>query len=199
MQFPQRFSDLPEYAFPRLRALLSEVPAGGPVIEMTIGEPQHPVPDFVGPLIARYAAEFRRYPPNEGTSGLRGAIAEWLARRYGALLDPEHIHPPAQRHPGRPLQRSHRTLAGNPRWPATARAAAQSVLPGLRGRRARLRRRAPHDARNRRDRLSPGSRRARPRRSRPSQPRLCLLALQPPGRRCRCDLVGSPARTRGTP
>ena len=89
MQFPQRFSDLPEYAFPRLRALLSDVPAGGPVIEMTIGEPQHPVPDFVGPLIARHAAEFRRYPPNEGTPGLRGAIAEWLARRYGAHLDPD--------------------------------------------------------------------------------------------------------------
>lgn len=87
MQFPQRFSNLPEYAFPRLRALLSNVPASGPVIEMTIGEPQHPVPEFVGPVIARHAAEFRRYPPNEGTPGLRGAIADWLARRYGAHLD----------------------------------------------------------------------------------------------------------------
>lgn len=88
MQLPQRFSDLPEYAFPRLRALLADVTPGGPEIAMTIGEPQHPTPAFVGPLIAAHAAEFHRYPPNEGTPELREAIADWLARRYGTRPDP---------------------------------------------------------------------------------------------------------------
>lgn len=88
MQFPQRFSDLPEYAFPRLRRLLGGVTPGGPEIAMTIGEPKHPLPAFVGPLIAEHADGFSRYPPNDGMEPLRLAIAAWLARRYGVSLDP---------------------------------------------------------------------------------------------------------------
>ena len=37
--FPERFSNLPAYAFPRLRALLDHHTPGGEVIHMTIGEP----------------------------------------------------------------------------------------------------------------------------------------------------------------
>ena len=48
MQFPARFSDLPEYAFPRLRRLLEGMPPGGPELAMTIGEPKHPLPAIVG-------------------------------------------------------------------------------------------------------------------------------------------------------
>ena len=44
MQFPARFADLPEHAFPRLRTLLAGTRPGGPELAMTIGEPQHPVP-----------------------------------------------------------------------------------------------------------------------------------------------------------
>ena len=39
--FPERFSNLPAYAFPRLRALLDVHEPGGPVMHMTIGEPKH--------------------------------------------------------------------------------------------------------------------------------------------------------------
>ena len=48
MDFPERFLNLPEYAFPRLRKLLDSHAPGGDVITMTIGEPTHPQPDFVG-------------------------------------------------------------------------------------------------------------------------------------------------------
>ncbi len=89
MQFPARFADLPEYAFPRLRRLLDGVPAGGPELLMTIGEPKHPLPALVAETIAAHAAEFALYPPNDGTPGLRAAIAGWLDRRYGVALDPE--------------------------------------------------------------------------------------------------------------
>lgn len=92
MQFPTRFSDLPEYAFPRLRRLLDGIPAGGPETAMSIGEPQHPVPDFVMPVMARHAATLSKYPPNEGIPELRAAISDWLARRYGvadAYRDPD--------------------------------------------------------------------------------------------------------------
>lgn len=89
MQFPARFSDLPDYAFPRLRALLAGIPGGGPDIAMTIGEPQHGVPPFVADIIAAHAVEFGRYPPNDGTPALREAIAAWIGRRYGVTVDPE--------------------------------------------------------------------------------------------------------------
>lgn len=89
MQFPARFSDLPEYAFPRLRRLLEGVAPGGPEVLMTIGEPKHPLTVLVAETIAAHAHEFAVYPPNDGTPELRAAIAGWIARRYGVTLDPE--------------------------------------------------------------------------------------------------------------
>ncbi|MFD1340879.1 aminotransferase class I/II-fold pyridoxal phosphate-dependent enzyme [Litorisediminicola beolgyonensis] len=87
--FPERFSDLPPYAFPRLRALLDAHAPGGPVIHMTIGEPRHPMPEMVAEVLAAHAHEFAKYPPNEGTPELREAIAGWIARRYRVTVDPE--------------------------------------------------------------------------------------------------------------
>ena len=66
MDFPQRFSNLPEYAFPRLRALLDHLPAGGEAISMTIGEPKHAMPAFVGEVLAANLSGFNRYPQNDG-------------------------------------------------------------------------------------------------------------------------------------
>jgi aspartate/methionine/tyrosine aminotransferase len=83
MDLPRRFSDLPEYAFPRLRALLDGHKPGGETVAMSIGEPQHAFPGFIHEIIAQHGAEFNRYPPNEGTPGLREAISDWLAARYG--------------------------------------------------------------------------------------------------------------------
>jgi aspartate/methionine/tyrosine aminotransferase len=87
MQRPARFEDLPEYAFPRLRALLDASPPGAAPVAMSIGEPTHPYPDFVREALAGAAEGWGRYPPNEGTPGLRAAIAAWLARRYGLAPD----------------------------------------------------------------------------------------------------------------
>jgi N-succinyldiaminopimelate aminotransferase len=86
--FPERFSNLPPYAFPRLRALLDVHPAGGPTIHMTIGEPRHAFPSWVGDILAAHVAEFGKYPPNDGTPELQQAIADWIARRYGVSVDP---------------------------------------------------------------------------------------------------------------
>jgi aspartate/methionine/tyrosine aminotransferase len=91
MAFPERFSNLPEYAFPRLRALLDSHPAGGEPIAMTIGDPRHAVPDFVAPILAAHTVEFGTYPQNEGRPELLAAIAGWLRLRYGAELGPDRI------------------------------------------------------------------------------------------------------------
>ncbi len=89
MDFPERFSNLPAYAFPRLRALLDGHAPGGEEILMTIGEPRHPFPDWVGEELAKHAAGFGKYPPNPGAPELLTAISGWIARRYGVTRDAE--------------------------------------------------------------------------------------------------------------
>ncbi|GLO71990.1 aspartate aminotransferase [Phaeobacter inhibens] len=88
MNFPERFSNLPPYAFPRLRALLDHHTPGGDVVHMTIGEPKHDFPAWVTDVIVENAAGFQSYPPNEGSTELRGAISDWIKRRYDVSVDP---------------------------------------------------------------------------------------------------------------
>ncbi|UWR15125.1 aminotransferase class I/II-fold pyridoxal phosphate-dependent enzyme [Sulfitobacter sp. M368] len=89
MLYPERFSNLPAHAWPRLRALLDVHQGGGPLIQMTIGEPKHAFPAWVTDVISQNAAGFNRYPPNDGSPDLRGAITGWIDRRYGVVMDPE--------------------------------------------------------------------------------------------------------------
>lgn len=99
MQTPERFMNLPEYAFPRLRALLDPV-APGPSgsnqepVAMSIGEPKHPQPAFLAEALARHVHLYGKYPPNEGHPDLLAAISGWISRRYGVEADPaQHIFP----------------------------------------------------------------------------------------------------------
>lgn len=85
--FPERFSNLPEYAFPRLRRLLDEHPPGGDVVHMTIGEPKHDFPPWIVDIIKENAAGFGKYPVNEGKPELLEAITTWIGQRYGVVLD----------------------------------------------------------------------------------------------------------------
>jgi len=87
MDFPERFSNLPEYAFPRLRGLLDAHAAGGDVLHMTIGEPQHDFPDWVLDIITKHGKEFRKYPPNAGSPELQSSIAGWIKRRFDVIVD----------------------------------------------------------------------------------------------------------------
>jgi hypothetical protein len=85
MAFPERFSNLPDYAFPRLRKLLDAHAPGGDPIAMTIGEPRHPMPDFVGPILAANLAAFVSHHRLDPTALWRelgprsGHGAEWHA------------------------------------------------------------------------------------------------------------------------
>ncbi len=86
MNFPERFSNLPEYAFPRLRALLDHHQPGGVPVAMTIGEPRHDMPPFVGDILAQHIGGFAKYPANDGNAQLLEAIVGWVQRRYGVAL-----------------------------------------------------------------------------------------------------------------
>ncbi len=68
--------------FVRLTELIAGIEPGKPAINLSVGEPQHPIPGFVGPQIAAHLADFGRYPANKGSEPFRRAVAAWLGRRY---------------------------------------------------------------------------------------------------------------------
>src|SRR6476646_7823385 len=77
--------------FVRLTDLIADIEPGKPVINLSVGEPQHPVPSFVGPALAAHIADFGRYPANKGIEPFRRAVAAWLNNRYmlSRPIDPE--------------------------------------------------------------------------------------------------------------
>src|SRR5215469_1712334 len=77
--------------FARLAELLAPYEPAKPLITLSLGEPQHPVPDFVGPVLAKHIADFGRYPANKGTDPFRQAASTWLTSRFKLprTLDPE--------------------------------------------------------------------------------------------------------------
>jgi aspartate/methionine/tyrosine aminotransferase len=68
--------------FVRLRELLGDSEPGQPAISLAVGEPQHPVPAFIGPVVAASIGEFGRYPLNKGLDEFCQAAAGWLGRRF---------------------------------------------------------------------------------------------------------------------
>jgi N-succinyldiaminopimelate aminotransferase len=77
--------------FVRLHELLADIKPGKPAINLSVGEPQHAIPPFVGPVLQAHLNDFGRYPANKGTERFRKAAAAWLDRRYelSRPVDPE--------------------------------------------------------------------------------------------------------------
>src|SRR6201985_2767372 len=76
----------------RTTELLAPYQPAKPLIVLSLGEPQHPVPDFVGPVLAKHIADFGRYPAAKGIEPFRQTVATWLSRRFSLPrpVDPEH-------------------------------------------------------------------------------------------------------------
>jgi aspartate/methionine/tyrosine aminotransferase len=68
--------------FVRLTELIADIRPGEPPINLSVGEPQHPIPPFVGSVLAAHLNDFGRYPANTGLEEFRQAVAQWLGRRY---------------------------------------------------------------------------------------------------------------------
>lgn len=87
------------YPFQRFAQLTRDVqpPPDKSHIALSLGEPRHPVPDFVARLVASSVEGLAAYPSTRGGAALREAIADWANRRYGlrtSRLDPErHVLP----------------------------------------------------------------------------------------------------------
>src|SRR4051794_14866892 len=77
--------------FVRTTELLAPYQPGKPLITLSLGEPQHPVPGFVGRVLAKHIAEFGRYPLAKGIDPFRQVAAKWLSNRFRLprAIDPE--------------------------------------------------------------------------------------------------------------
>ena len=69
--------------FVRLAGLLDGIEPGDTIVNMSVGEPRHPMPELLAGVLAETNGDFGKYPPIKGTEALRKAIAAWLTRRYG--------------------------------------------------------------------------------------------------------------------
>ena len=65
-----------------LADLLDGIEPGAPAINLTVGEPRHPMPGFVIEALDEAKAGFANYPPIRGNAEFRTAVAHWLGRRY---------------------------------------------------------------------------------------------------------------------
>ncbi len=87
------------YPFEKLRALKHGIQSVGPEphIALSIGEPQHAMPDFIQTVICDNIDALGRYPLTNGMAELRQAIADWLQQRYtliaGTIDADAHILP----------------------------------------------------------------------------------------------------------
>src|SRR4051795_9387182 len=77
--------------FARLAELLAPYQPSKPLITLSLGEPQHPIPAFVGPVLAQHIGEFGRYPIAKGIEPFRRTAAKWLSTRFHLPrpVDPE--------------------------------------------------------------------------------------------------------------
>jgi N-succinyldiaminopimelate aminotransferase len=84
---------LQPYPFEKLARLQHglEPPAALKPITLSIGEPQHPTPAFIGRTLTTHLASLTQYPATKGLPALREGIALWLARRFH--LPPDAIDP----------------------------------------------------------------------------------------------------------
>ncbi len=96
-----RLDGLNDYFFKRLAQLLAPVApaAAHEPIDLSIGQPMHPVPRLLTETLQAEAQLWGRYPPVLGTAEFRAAAASWLRQRYrlpDGWLDPErHVLPVA--------------------------------------------------------------------------------------------------------
>lgn len=85
-----RLNQLQPYPFQKLRELFAGVtpnPEFAPV-NLSIGEPKHPTPEFIRDALTANLSGLANYPITQGSDALRGAIAGWCRQRYGVELDP---------------------------------------------------------------------------------------------------------------
>ena len=83
------------YPFVRLAEAKARVAARGvELLDFGVGEPREETPAFIREALVAALEPMSTYPTADGLPELRAAIAAWVARRFGAALDPDaHVVP----------------------------------------------------------------------------------------------------------
>src|SRR5258706_13228928 len=78
------------YPFERLRALTRDITLNAALkpISLGLGEPRHPTPQLIQRALVEHLNGLAHYPATAGDPALRQAIADWITRRYGVVIDP---------------------------------------------------------------------------------------------------------------
>jgi acetylornithine aminotransferase len=83
-------ADLAQYPFSRLDDWKAEARrAGVDVIDFGMGDPREVTPAFIREALVAGIDEVSSYPRAAGLPELRGAIGDWLERRFGVAVDPD--------------------------------------------------------------------------------------------------------------
>lgn len=85
-------AELNEFTFIRLARLLQGIapPTGLKPINLSIGEPKHPTPQFIRDAVGQNTDSLAQYPPTKGSVLLRQTIANWVKKRFSLpALDAE--------------------------------------------------------------------------------------------------------------
>lgn len=85
-----RLNQLQPYPFQKLRDLFVGVTPNPELaaVNLSIGEPKHPTPNFIREALLHHLDGLANYPTTQGSDALRRSIAAWCGRRYGVELDP---------------------------------------------------------------------------------------------------------------
>jgi N-succinyldiaminopimelate aminotransferase len=85
-----RLDLLHPYPFQKLRELFTGIVPNPALqaINLSIGEPKHPTPQFIKDALVAGLGGLANYPVTQGSDALRQAMADWAERRYGVKLDP---------------------------------------------------------------------------------------------------------------
>ena len=73
----------------RVQDLAREMRVNGvPLIDFSIGDPREPTPPFIAVALKAAVPEVSQYPTTKGLPELREAIAGYVRRRFGVVVDP---------------------------------------------------------------------------------------------------------------
>ena len=88
--------NLHPYPFEKLVQLKQGIapPIDKTPIVLSIGEPTHTTPDFIGEALLRHVNGLSNYPTTKGIVELRRAICDWLSKRF--QIPKENINPETQ-------------------------------------------------------------------------------------------------------
>jgi LL-diaminopimelate aminotransferase len=91
-EFSRRLQELPPYLFLEIdRAKRKARMEGKDIIDLGVGDPDQPTPQFIIDALSRAANDpaNHRYALDQGMPALRQAISKWYLKRFNVALEPE--------------------------------------------------------------------------------------------------------------